>query len=251
MVLIHLKFIKLLIIGFFTVQLAYGQAFQKYNTELGLPYNEVFKVCQDEEGLLYVGTSNGLIVLGGTWLKEYNSSNTPGFSNSVVDILPVHKNMLILGTEHNGLFLLKKESDKIERLNLRSNSKDLILQVRALHQDNSGNIWVGTRNQGLFKFHVDSIQSISKEPFVDSKRAGFFDNITVTDICSTNDKLWLGTLGEGVYTLDRNASKSIIPIHSNFQSGNKNIWCMEAFNHSLFIGTENGLSVVDLQSGNR
>lgn len=225
-----------------------GQEFKKYNLEHGLPFNEIFKICQDKEGFIYTATSAGVNVFNGNKFKQYNSSNTPGFNSVILDMVPISNNSLLIGAEKSGLFILNKKINKVIRLNLRMKNDTLVLPIQALHLDSSGVVWIGTRDRGLYSFHSDSIVSQDREYSVDCVKFSFFDNISITDICSSSGKVWIGTDRDGVFCSENLSPNSLSWSKVELNLPSQNIWCTEIFNDSLYVGTGNGLGIFDIHT---
>src|SRR5882762_5400194 len=112
----------------------------------GLPEQIVQAFAQTADRYLWIGTSGGLLRFDGERFLTFDRENTPAFSeNNVFCLLVSRDNSLWIGMEGGGLLRYKNGTFRSF-----SSSNGLTNNfVRALSQDNQGNIWVGTDN-GLF-----------------------------------------------------------------------------------------------------
>jgi signal transduction histidine kinase/DNA-binding response OmpR family regulator/ligand-binding sensor domain-containing protein len=222
--------------------------FEKYMVKQGLSINEILKITQDEQGFIYAATYNGLNVFDGTNFKQYNSANTPGFCNDIIDILPIRSNIILIGSELNGLYILNKEKDKIVPLNIKTESGPVTLPVTSLHLDTEGLIWIGTRNAGIYSFHSDSIcKSHLTKPIYTNKYSDAV-NFAVSGICSTKKNIWIGTFKNGIYSLSKEKNRKIFK--PAIKLNDEHVWALKVYNDTLYAGTEKGLTIIDLLTGN-
>ena len=225
----------------------FSQVFEKYMVEQGLSINEILKITQDEQGLIYAATYNGLNIFDGTRFKQYNSANTPGFYNDIIDILPLSSNIILLGSETNGLFILNKKKDKILPVKLTTESGPVTLPVSSLHIDEDGLVWIGTRNEGLYRFNSDSLcySSINKPLYV--YKYSDIENFAVSSISSSKKNIWIGTFKNGIYSISKDKNNKIFK--PAIKLSDDHIWILKVYNDTLYAGTEKGLNIIDLNNG--
>lgn len=233
----------------FSISKIYSQEFEKYTVENGLSINEVLKISQDKQGLIYAATYNGLNVFNGSKFKQYNFANTPAFTNDIVSILPINSNFTLIGSEENGVFGLNKEYDQVVPVKLRTETGPVILPIRSMHMDDNRRIWIGTANRGLYCFHADSINSQYLEKPIYCNKYSDFLNFSISDICSTPDNIWLATLNHGLYSIAKDSSNNNTVFKTKFKLSSPKLWCLKVYNNTLFAGTENGLNMIDLKTG--
>src|SRR5258706_3828077 len=79
-----------------------------WDTEKGLPNNEVLAITQTKDGYLWLGTLNGLVRFDGTDFTVFDESNTPGLnSGRIVKLFEDSQGNLWIGTENAGVALMK------------------------------------------------------------------------------------------------------------------------------------------------
>ncbi len=174
-----------------------------------LPSNGIYSLFQDKNGTLWIGTDNGVAMLH----YEQLNNNTKEAS-----------------------FQCLKNTENCN--NCLPNN-----QVLDIHEDNSGNLWIGTRGGGLSLFNR------AKKTFLNYKT----EKNTLTSLsnnsvkCLFEDKsgvLWIGTLGGGINKTDLqrkqfNNYKIVWPDNTNSPS-NFIRAIYEDNNQLLWIGTLDG-----------
>jgi len=221
--------------------------FEKLTTKDGLSLDNIECISQDNEGLVYFGT-NGLNVYDGNVIKTYDVSNTEGFGNRIKSILPVSSTKIFIGSLDKGLFLLDKEFGRIQKIPLAFNKELISLPILSVHDDEYGKIWIGTLHKGLFSISKESvINNKNNSPLTCTKYHGS-ENYEINSICSFNGKIWIGTRYNGLFEVETKGDEFNEWRSSNIHLSSKNIWVLKIFNDSLFIGTQGGLNLIDLQT---
>ena len=111
----------------------------RWQTEDGLPGNEVTAILQSRDGYLWVGTSAGLARFDGAQFKHIGESE--GIRNNrVLCLYEDNMGTLWVGTDGGGLFhLVQGHSQALTRREGLANDV-----VMALTQDAQGMLWIGT-----------------------------------------------------------------------------------------------------------
>ena len=169
------------------------------NLNSPLPNNKITSTIIDNEGKMFFGTHNGLVVYDGETWKNYNVKNSLISSNKILDISVDNFNNKWIGTS-SGLVLYKEgefktintknsnlPSDKIRQTIIKGSKKYLATEkgvviislkdtiiinkqtkklpdenIITLQVDNKGNIWVGT-NSGLIYYNKKELKFFNKE----------------------------------------------------------------------------------------
>ncbi len=83
--------------------------FKQYTTADGLPHDFTFRLHEDDQGYLWIGTDDGLAKFNGRDFKVFDSKD--GFrSNFIIDIDRYAKDTLAISTWKGGLHLMTKDS---------------------------------------------------------------------------------------------------------------------------------------------
>ncbi|SEP04519.1 Signal transduction histidine kinase [Flavobacterium sp. CF108] len=158
------KCFRAIAILFFIINSLFSQnTFENY--QFRLVDNEtsksgIYTIAQDQFGVMWMGTN-------GAGLYKYDGINYVGYeqdskrsnsinSNLIYTVYVDTQNRLWAGTDE-GLCLYNRNLDTFENIDLRKpNQKETVISVRSIIEDNNGNIFLGTFNNGLLKLNVKS-----------------------------------------------------------------------------------------------
>jgi len=200
------------------------RAVELLGTKDGLPFESVRSVCEDSAGTAWVTTQNGLLArqAGAGWEVIPLETNWPGFRANCV--ASDSNGTVWIGTTDSGLLRFQDGqftnwppragrnetihglmvgsngdlwiafSSRVQRLHgntLRSINLSGARYVRAMAEDVSGNIWVGTSDGQLFRIHDTSVV-----PETARVQGGA---TSIRCLYSTPDgALWIGYAGSGL-----------------------------------------------------
>jgi ligand-binding sensor domain-containing protein/signal transduction histidine kinase len=201
-----------------------------WQTQDGLPEQTVQAFAQTADHYLWIGTTGGLVRFDGARFKIFDRENTPELKeNSVFALMASRDGSLWIGTEGGGL--VRYKSGQFRGYGSKEGLSDGF--VRALHEDQSGTIWVGTDN-GLLRFVNGRFERVDNTAGVPA--------IAVHAIAADHaGGLWVGgsrliRLSNGFvreYVLDGDASQNRV----------KSI--LESSDHTVWVGTVSGLNRLD------
>ena len=165
----------------------------------------IWSIAQDNYGVLWLGTSDGLYRYDGYNLKRYRNehdrSNSLG-DNPVFIVYKDRTGILWIGVVSGGLYRLDPTQDTLthyrhEPGNLRSLSDD---RIQCLYQDRSGELWIGTSG-GLDRLNqaTGTFVHYSHNP-QDAGSLSYSNAISIFE--DRRGNLWVGTDG-GLNKLDR------------------------------------------------
>lgn len=231
---------------------------------------EVNTITEDRSGTIWIGTvGNGLGRLRDNNLTFY--TNVDGLANSVVnDVYEDHEGSLWIALEGGGINRLR-DGKFIAYTTKQGLANDTI---NSIVEDQSNNLWIATAgggvarldDKGITNFTIkdglpsDSINAINKDKngvvwFGTTSGLAKYENdqfikvpvdktLSATSISSiafaSNQDLWVGTFGAGVYLLSGN-NKTIFNKNNGFIT-NVIFSLFEAQDHSFWIGTREGLA---------
>ncbi len=177
-------------------------------------------------------------------IKFSKISDPDGILNgTVLEIFQDSRGFIWIGSDTGGLIrndvnnFKSYISDHTSRSSINNNS------VHSIIEDMEGNLWVGT-DSGLNKFEIRT------EKFTFYRNDLIKSEVGIESLCMDGDsKLWVGTLGEGMFLFDlksesyknnfrmsENSSIGIVDNHvlTILKDRQKNIWA----------GTKNGISIL-------
>jgi len=218
------------------------------------PYSAIRTLYRGDKNTIWIGTQNGLVKFNETThkYKAYSTSNSNLSNNIVRAIYNDNSGNLWVGT-HDKLNVLKKGSNRFERINLKGDyaphiQNNLILTIKKHPMQSDSILWIGT-GTGLYRFNKYTYEY--KAYREDEKNEVLSNNKIVDIVPSGTDKLWVAT-DFGLNLFDIKKEKSIIFYHNPFDPGtiiNNKIWTIfEDDSGIIWIGTDNGISLFDKHS---
>ncbi|WP_330164105.1 ligand-binding sensor domain-containing protein, partial [Xanthomonas translucens] len=122
----------------------------RWTTHEGLPHNLVHALAQDRDGLLWVGTWEGVARFDGRSFTVFDRQNTPGMEMSgVFAIVPEADGGVLIGTAYDGVF--RYYGGRWEHL---GDARAQRLRVASMLRGRDGTLWVGSED-GLFRIEAD------------------------------------------------------------------------------------------------
>jgi ligand-binding sensor domain-containing protein/signal transduction histidine kinase len=124
-----------------------GYSHRVWRIEDGLPQNRIRALCQTPDGYLWIGTAEGLARFDGMRFTIFDHSNAPALRDDGILALRVARDgALWIGTEGGGL--VRYKDGMFRNFGLKEGLTNGF--VRAIHEDRSKTLWVGT-DRGFFR----------------------------------------------------------------------------------------------------
>jgi signal transduction histidine kinase len=218
--------------------------FKRFNTKDGLSQSSVNCILRDSKGFMWFGTDDGLNRFDGNQFKVFR--NIPDDSTSLVDntIQSVREdeygNIWIGTTEGLNLFDRHLEKFRTFTLNGKRNftASDIKIDVERkvlwLAAGPDGLAFVDLQTKKLYQLEVEGLK-----------------NLSVGRLERVNNKVYVGTLENGLFSVDL-ATKKTEEIRLAFPDENKKyaIRALMAIGNFLWVGTEGGgLMQINTQTG--
>lgn len=176
--------------------------FKHITSEDGLSTNYVKTILQDDHGFMWFGTQDGLNKYDGYQVKAFKNDPTNPNSISCSDITAltqVKPNLILVGTRE-GLNFFDPVTEKfsaLQKVDGRLNSK-----INTVFKLDENSALVGTEG-GLFILNL--ADKTIKNPYFKLE-----DKVNVKCIERYNDEVFIGTLGKGLWRLNkRNALEKV------------------------------------------
>lgn len=217
---------------------------------------KVHSITQDKHNNLWLGIYQKGVLLIPDKVNNFGYIGYQSFkkniigSNSIVSVFKDKQDVLWVGTDGDGLYGIVEEKE--QKFHLAANSGKDYSSIMTIYQDSKNDLWVGTYLEGLAKLDRKN------------KELKFLDNLkdhegnTVERIYSIiedkQENLWIGSLGFGLYSY--NISTETATNHNEIVGGSQydhlhNTWIntllLSKNNDKLFLGTYDGLSILNLQ----
>lgn len=197
-----------------------------WRVEEGLPDDTVQSFAESPAGYLWIGTSGGLARFDGTHFETFSSRSNPVFRDSSVHCMVMARDgSLWMGTEGNGL--VRFDNGIFRAWTKKDGLTDMF--VRAIAEDRSGNLWIGTNN-GFFRLEGGKVKRL--------------DGINGVPVLAVNaiiqdhlGRLWIG--GSRVMSIqDGKFQEHMLP---GEPSRNRVKSLLETRDGAIWVGTVSGL----------
>ncbi|GMQ78356.1 MAG: hypothetical protein BMS9Abin02_0859 [Anaerolineae bacterium] len=228
--------------------------FEQVSLEEGLSQSSVTDILQDNRGLIWIATMDGLNRYDGYNIKVYKhdpANNLSLAENYVTFLYEDSQGTLWIGTEGSGLDSFDPDTESFTHyrsapVDQRTLSSD---QIRSIVEDNAGNLWVGTinglnkldRESGEFQRFLLQLEQEENDPL-----AGYISDLHLDE----DGTIWVGTLS-GLLSVDSATGKFQQHIISPTNpASNRVLSIYEDDLGFLWIGTDGGgLYMLEKSSG--
>lgn len=179
---------------------ASAYAVESWQTEQGLPRNDVMALTFSHEGYLWCGTAYGLARFDGLQFTVFNPANTPGMAQGrITTLLNDRKGRLWLGTDLGevGYF----QDGRMRPVGGRNRG-----EINRIEEDGDGHIWIGAGN-GLGRVEGDALvipvgpwnqaKPVRRLLFDPVERALWFDQDGVVSVLRQGQHIEVGRLPQG------------------------------------------------------
>lgn len=160
------------------------EVFKNYSAREGLADNNIFSICEDGEGNIWLGTRNGASQLNPETKEIKNFTSGEGLGgNKVFKIFRDSKNNLWFGIL--GGYLTRYDGKEFKTFNL--NQKFIL----SMDEDKDGNIWFGAYGGGIIKY--DPGEKEAGKQFMNfTAENGLSSNSPLFIICDEVKNVWIG-----------------------------------------------------------
>lgn len=217
----YLLFFIFMLLPFLLIGQENIPVFERLSIEHGLSQSSVGPILQDSKGFMWFGTSSGVNKYDGYSIIVYKNNHQDSTSLSddwvttLCEIQNGDSSTLWLGTINGVLNRFDRLNEQFEKIYLPfhknvaespeidfSNAPAFFSflnenSITALVADKSGNLWIGTWGNGLFKYNTHK-QEISPVQHASNNHIRFYCDRILNLQMSRSGELWIGTFGGGV-----------------------------------------------------
>lgn len=145
-----------------------------------LPGTRVQSFLEDSRGTLWVGTDQGLVTLPSARTTDHRLESLPALgTNSILTIFEDREHNLWVGTDTTGLHALQQQK-------FRTLPSLLGDPITAITQTTDGVVWLGSKDNGLFRYENGQTRHLSTKD-------GLLSDVILTLAADRDGSLWLGT----------------------------------------------------------
>lgn len=201
----------------------------------------IITACADADNGLWLGSSgNGIFHLKAqknsyVLDKSFAKLGNVSLNNSISKIIVTKNNLVIVASYGDGVFIIHKDS--VQHLS----SKNYLPtdNILSLHEDKTGNIWIGTYQNGLVKYDGKNFKLFRDKD-------GLSGNTVQTIVEDDAGNLFFGSDEDGITVLSGEKFKKINS-KSGLCSDNITTLYFDSY-HCLWIGTNKGANRIRFDS---
>ena len=219
------------------------KVYKKSSSQNSLSYNNVHSVMLDSDHDLWIGTFlGGLNKLHQPTQRFtlYNREKYPVFNTDNVFSILQDKSGLIWIATSNGVLTYNKQTNVFKQF-----EPDLFFNetVNVLIEDSQGDIWLGSRNLGAFKYNKEMNNLKNYRPSGQNSISDLFINYIYED---HEKNIWIATHNGGLNLLYTKTDSITVFRTTEGIPSNTVFSLIQDNDNNLWITTNNGLSKYDI-----
>ncbi|MBT1451648.1 diguanylate cyclase [Glaciecola sp. XM2] len=179
-----------------------------FEDENSLAFSWVNSITEDRHGNIWVGTRDGLSKYDAA-LDSFTNFKADGQDSSINDRIVrkvwVDSRGDLWATTRKGLNKYLPNEQRFKPYNLNGEDGKSV-DIFAITEDISGGLWLGSNEHGLYRFEPTNesfSRIVSTFPSANELKIGEIRSLYIDD----TQKLWIGTINLGTYTLDLTQDK--------------------------------------------
>ncbi len=220
--------------------------FLNLSIEDGLSQSFVYDILQDQQGFMWFATQDGLNRYDGADFKIFR--NDPKDKNTIPgsyirSIYQDPNGLIWIGLVNHGVHVFDPLKQTFERF--RAISRINNRTIRKILGDRNGNIWIATLHDGVFVYNHKTKKY--KRFGRNQLGTGLINNLFM----SSKGQMWVSTINNGLALYDENLQTfRVFNVETTpALSANHVTTVKESMDGRLWIGTNNGLNILQEQEG--
>ena len=214
--------------------------------------NQTSAICEDHAGNIFVGTlTSGLFKFNriSDKFEQIDYANSSQGLPVKCLLIDRQKNLLV-GTDGMGMKMYNEKKNILEDIEMQSSLFDFSkMKVHAVLQDNTGNIWTGIFQKGVY-FAPNNPNKFSILGYKSYNRNIIGSSCVMSILKDKDNTVWVGTDNDGIYGV-RNGVKVAHYTRTTKNSVSNTIMCIfQDSNRDIWLGSYlNGLSKFNKNNG--
>ncbi len=210
----------------------------------GLINRQVTAIAEDRHGNLWVGTSQGLnrLDMDTDEITPYGAPEYSWLDTHIDDIFIDSQERVWLGTAR-GLWLFVPQSETGQPLKLNGELDNEAVTV--VRETADGRFVVGTQRKGVY------VCEPSFKKFANYSEANILPDNNVADILvdDKSNSIWVAIAESGIVRIDMSTGSARRYDSSNSPLSTNTVRCLARNGDQIFVGTFDGLYVIDIATG--
>ncbi len=205
----------------------------------------ILTVLEASDQTLWLGTyKGGINVLSPDRqsVRSYSVANSPLSVNDVRVLYEDDSQTIWIGTNRGGLYQFSESAQEITKI-----SNTGFYDIRGILKDDvdSNLLWLATYGYGLVKFYIKE-QLVMPIEWDTTQSHGPPIGLSIDQ---TNEHIWLGTMQSGLIRIDKKTDETKV-FDESVGIINNTVRSVLALDKNIWIGTNAGLSVLEMDSEN-
>ncbi len=234
-----------------TIQPMATPQFRRYDVDDGLLRGEVYSVAQDRHGLMWFGSSGGLMRYDGVSFHVFRHvADDPRSlpANATYALYIDRDNRVWAGGISSGLIAYNQQTQRFQQWTHDDHHPGRLAdnEVWSIAQTTDGALWVAT-GAGLDRMRKDG-RGFDHVPLkLDDKREASFGEVRAL-LAEPDGRLWIGAQ-DGLFVRNVDGSLHRVPIAPGFHGDISKIWRIDGglsdpIQHEVRVALEGGLLIV-------
>ncbi|WKN31473.1 two-component regulator propeller domain-containing protein [Porifericola rhodea] len=221
--------------------------------EDGLTSNIITALEHDDEGGVWLGTSNGAIARWDQTLKHWVSYQLPASENfgnrdAIESIYQDSQGRLWIGVLEKGLFFWDREQDSIRSASQLAPTLGSSFTPKVFAENNNY-LWIGTISRGLIQLDKSNAQVVRYNSTL-SDNPNVLSSDQITGLVVKNNNLWIGTFDKGVCRLNITTGGIEQINESDGLFSNQVTSLSKGNGNDIWVGSVKGISAYNTQNSN-
>lgn len=164
-----------------------NNSIKHFTKQNGLPVNEIYAINGDADGNIWIGTNKGGLVkfdIQSEKFQTYTTNDGIG-SNQVYAVFRDSRNRMWFGCLSGELTMLDPQAGGHFKTFSKEDGYPASFTL-CITEDKQSNIWLGTFDQGIYKYDGKSFKNYSV-------KNGLSSDTPFLMVCDNNNNLWIGT----------------------------------------------------------
>ncbi len=221
-----------------------------------LPNNQIKDLCFDQQGLLWIITGVGCVKFDQKQnqfytLKELKGPPFTSIYGSPVAMMRDSRGFIWIGAEGLAIVDPKNDTHKIFQKSYDDPTGLKQNDIRAIYEDKSGLIWIGTKFEGLqiYNYRKELFPHVKNQ--IENNHKGLNDKYVFSICEDQSQNIWVGTRDGGLNLFDRQTGKFTYFTHDKNNpasiSENNITYVIADHKNNLWVATSNFLEKFDIE----